>query len=132
LVGKTYPVAAIVPAPLAMEVRPEHWAGFPWHALAATSDLFMPMAYWSFRHDCSTDASHCAYGYTKGNVDKVRALTGKPNVPVHVIGGVGDAISDDDVAKFVAAALASRVYGGSLYDYLTTKPEWWAVLKKLN
>jgi hypothetical protein len=130
--GKTYPIAAIVPAPLAMQVRPEHWAGFPWHSLASSADLFMPMAYWSYRDDCSADPSHCAYGYTKGSVDAVRSLTGKPDVPVHVIGGVGDAISDDDVAKFVSAAEAAHVDGASLYDYQTTKPVWWAQLAKLN
>jgi hypothetical protein len=132
LVGRRYPIAAIVPAPLAMEVRPEHWAGFPWHSLAASSDLFMPMAYWSFRDDCSSVPEHCAYGYTKGNVDRVRSLTGKPHVPVHVVGGVGDAITAEEVARFVSAARQVSVYGGSLYDYQTTKPEWWAELKKLN
>jgi len=92
----------------------------------------MPMAYWSFRDDCSSDPSHCAYGYTRGNVEKVRALTGKPHVPVHVIGGVGDGITADDVQDFVRAANLVNVYGASLYDYQTTKPEWWKILAKLE
>ena len=132
LVGSRYPIGAIVPAPLAMAVRPENWTGFPWRPLAGAANVFLPMAYWSFRDDCSSDPEHCAYGYTKGNVEQVRALTGKPSVPIHVIGGVGDAIADADVARFVAAAQAAHVYGGSLYDYQTTKPAWWAVLAKLN
>jgi hypothetical protein len=132
LLGHRYPIAAIVPAPLQMEVRPDYWAGFPWVSLASSSDIFMPMAYWSFRHDCADNPEHCAYGYTKGSVDKIRALTGKPHVPVHVIGGVADSISTDEVHDFVAAAVKAGVYGGSLYDYLSTKPEYWAPLAKLN
>ncbi len=130
--GSGYPIAAIVPAPLAMEVRPENWEGFPWESLASVSNVFMPMAYWSFRHDCAEKPEHCAYGYTKGNVEKVRVLTGKPSVPLHVIGGVGDEISTDDVGDFVRAANAVNAYGGSLYDYQTTKPEYWPLLAKLE
>jgi hypothetical protein len=130
--GSRYAIAAIVPAPLAMEVRPESWVGFPWRSLADVSNVFMPMAYWSFRHDCAEKPEHCAYGYTKGNVERVRALTGKPRVPVHVIGGVGDEISTDDVSEFVRAANAVDVYGGSLYDYQTTKAEYWPLLGKLD
>jgi len=132
LVGSKYPIGAIVPAPLAMAVRPENWTGFPWRPLAGSANVFLPMAYWSFRDDCSSVPEHCAYGYTKGNVEQVRALTRKPNVPIHVIGGVGDSIADADVARFVSAARAARAYGGSLYDYLTTKKAWWSVLAKLN
>ena len=131
-VGARYPVAAIVPAPLAMEIRPASWAGFPWKALADSSDVFMPMAYWSYRHDCPERPEHCAYGYTKGNVERIRALTGLPSVPVHVIGGVADTITTDDVAKFVSAANTVSAYGASLYDYRTTKPEYWAELAKLR
>ena len=130
--GSRYPIAAIVPAPLAMEVRPESWVGFPWKALADVSNLFMPMAYWSFRNDCAEKPEHCAFGYTKGNVERVRELTGLPRVPVHVIGGVGDEISTDDVKDFVRAANEVNVYGASLYDYQTTKPEYWAHLAKLE
>ena len=130
--GSGYPIAAIVPAPLAMAVRPGNWTGFPWRSLADVSDIFMPMAYWSFRHDCSDKPEHCAYGYTKGNVEQVRALTGKPRVPVHVIGGIGDEISTNDVNDFVRAANAANVYGGSLYDYQTTRQEYWPLLAKLE
>lgn len=131
-VGAAYPIAAIVPAPLAMEIYPHNWTGFPWHSLAAHANVFMPMAYWSFRHDCDTKPQHCAAGYTSGNVQRVRELTGKPGVPVHVIGGVADAITTQEVVDFVNAALAVKVYGASLYDYRTTKPEYWAPLAKLN
>ena len=132
LLGSKYPIAAITPAPPQMEVRPDYWAGFPWRSLGQHADVFMPMAYWSFRHDCPSNPDHCAYGYTRASVEKIRQLTGKPNVRVHVIGGVADAITTQDVIDFVKAATATNAYGGSLYDYFTTKPEYWAPLAKLN
>ena len=130
--GSRYPIAAIVPAPLAMEIRPENWVGFPWKPLAAVSNVFMPMAYWSYRHDCDEKPEHCAYGYTKGNVERIRALTGRPSVPVHVIGGVGDEISTDEVSDFVRGANRVNAYGASLYDYHTTRQEYWPLLAKLD
>jgi hypothetical protein len=131
-VGNGYPVGAIVPSAVAMEIYPQNWVGFPWKSLAADADVFMPMAYWSYRHDCDEKPQHCPYAYTAGNVEKVRELTGKPAMPVHVIGGVADAVTTEEVGEFVKAALAVKVYGASLYDYRTTKPEYWAPLRKLN
>jgi hypothetical protein len=131
-VGSKYPVAAIVPSPIAMEIRPTSWAGFPWEGLAAVSNVFMPMSYWSYRDDCPSKPEQCAYGYTTGNVERVRAWTKRPTVPVHIIGGVGDAITVHEVEDFVRGAMAVRAYGASLYDYRTTKSEFWAHLRKLN
>lgn len=131
-VGATYPVAAIVPSPIAMELRPASWQGFPWQSLAAVSNVFMPMSYWSYRTGCPEEPEQCPGPYTAGNVQRVRAHTGRANVPVHVIGGVADDITTDEVADFVNAAIRVRAYGGSLYDYRTTRPEYWAHLRKLN
>ncbi|MEX2556922.1 MAG: hypothetical protein WEB06_15005 [Actinomycetota bacterium] len=131
-VGAGYPIGAIVPSALAMEIYPQNWVGFPWKSIAAYANVFMPMAYWSYRHDCDSKPEHCAYGYTAGNVQRVRELTEKPGLPVHVIGGVADTITTQEVSDFVKAALAVKVYGASLYDYRTTKAEYWAPLQKLN
>ncbi len=130
--GSGAPVAAITPAPLGMAVRPSAWAGFPWKSLAAVSNVFMPMGYWSYRTGCPSNPSHCAYGYTKGNVTETRRLTGRPTVPVHVIGGVGDGITSTQVWDFVRGAKDARAYGGSLYDYRTTASSYWTPLAKLN
>jgi hypothetical protein len=132
LLGRKYPIAAITPAPPQMEVRPDYWAGFPWRSLGQHADVFMPMAYWSFRHDCDSNPAHCAYGYTRASVEEVRRLTGRPKVPVHVIGGVADSITTEDVVAYVKAATDANAYGGSLYDYFSTKPDYWAPLAKLN
>lgn len=131
-VGGRYPVAAIVPAPIGMATRPQRWAGFPWRELAAVSDVFMPMSYWTFRDGCPEVPEHCAFGYTKGNIEQVRALTGRPDIPLHVIGGVGNECTTAEVVDFVRAAREAGVLGGSLYDYRTTTSAFWGHLGRLN
>lgn len=128
--GRTYPITAITPTPLGMAVAPARWAGFPWRSLAASTDVMMLMSYWSYRDDCPANKDHCAYGYTRGNVERVRALVGK-NVPIHVVGGVGDVIDATEVADFVRAARESKVFGGSLYDLRTTADAFWGLLEIL-
>lgn len=130
--GAAAPIAAITPSPVAMKIRPQNWTGFPWTGLAGVSNVFMPMGYWSYRTDCSSNPSHCAYGYTKGNVTETRRLTGKPGMPVHVIGGVADRVTAAEVSDYVRAAREVRAYGGSLYDYRTTAAAFWASLARLN
>jgi len=131
-VGSRYPMGAIVPPPLGMALRPSHWTGFPWRSLPDGYDVVMPMAYWSFRDDCPHVPSHCAGGYTSGNVAQVRSLTGDRSLPVHVIGGVADSISTSEVSDFVSAARASGVLGGSLYDFRTTAAAYWPPLRRLD
>jgi hypothetical protein len=131
-VGSRYPMAGIVPAPLGMAIRPSHWSGFPWRSLPDGFDVLMPMAYWSYRDDCESVPEHCAYGYTKGNVQQVRALTGDATIPVNVLGGVADSITTQEVHDYVRAARETGSIGGSLYDFRTTKSEYWAALSALN
>jgi hypothetical protein len=51
---------------------------------------------------------------------------------VHVIGGSGDAATTAEVADYVRAAGETSAAGGSFYDYLTTKPEFWPYLEQLT
>lgn len=127
--GGTYPIVAITPAPLQMEVSPSSWAGFPWASIGKYSDAVAPMGYWSYRTDCDTKPEHCAYGYSHGNTTEARRLTG---LPVHIIGGVGNRVTTSEVADFVRAAVNARAYGGSLYDLRTTAAGFWPSLEKLN
>ncbi len=128
-VGGAYPVGAIVPAPGGMALNPTAWAGFPWGAVGRYADVVQPMSYWSYRRDCSAVPAHCPYQYTTGNVAAAARSTG---LPVHVIGGVGDAVTAAGVADFVRGARDARAYGGSLYDYLTTAPAFWPSLAQLD
>ena len=90
------------------------------------------MAYWSFRDDCAQVPSHCASGYTSGNVAQVRSLTGDRSLPVHVIGGVADNVTTSEVADFASAARSAGVIGGSLYDFRTTTAACRSPLRRLD
>jgi len=127
--GRRYPIAAITPPPLQMDVAPLRWAGFPWEGLAEVSDVFMLMSYWSYR-DCGGNPDHCAYPFTHLNVSETRRLVG--DKPVHTIGGVGDVVGTREVADFVRGALHAEAFGASLYDLRTTAPAYWRHLAKLR
>jgi len=127
--GGRYPVGAIVPAPGGMALNPAAWTGFPWAAIGRYADVVQPMGYWSYRRDCPANPRHCPYQYTTGNVTAAARSTG---LPVHVIGGIGDAVSSTGVSDFARGARDARAYGGSLYDYRTTAPSFWPALRQLN
>lgn len=133
-VGNLFPIGAITPAPLGMAIRPQNWVGFPWETLGAKANVMMPMSYWTYRNDCSTNPSHCAYGYTRENIGEVRRLTNRPAITIHAIGGVGgtSSITTQQVADFVRATREESVYGGSFYDFRVTASDYWPELSKLN
>jgi hypothetical protein len=127
--GSSFTVAAIVPSPIGMSLSPSSWTGFPWSQIGRRAHVVMPMAYWSYRTDCGSNPAHCPRQYTIDNVNRARSLT---NLPVHVIGGIGNDVSSSEVSQFVDGARAAHAYGGSLYDYRTTASSYWPYLGKLN
>jgi hypothetical protein len=129
--GARYPLAAIPPPPLQMAVAPEFWAGFPWASLGRSSSEIMLMDYWSARSGCPEIPLHCAYQFTKVNIEQTRALTGN-RVPVHVIGGVATHVTANEVIAFVKAAKDARADGASIYDFGSTDPTWWRALRELR
>jgi len=128
-VGASYPVGAIVPAPLGMAIRPESWTGFPWSQIGRSADVVLPMAYWSYRTTCGSNSSHCPEGYGRENTTEARRLTG---LRVHVIGGIGNDVTTAEVSDFVRGARSASPYGGSLYDYRTTAASYWSPLAGFN
>ena len=126
-VGRSYPVAAIVPPPLQLRILPRHWAGFPWRSLAQYSDAMLLMSYWSDRAGCPAVAKYCAWQYTAQNVVATRRLVG-PRPVVHIIGGVADSINVAQLRAFIKAARSARADGVSIYDVNTTHPSWWRII----
>ena len=122
------PLGAIVMPPVITdEINLAFWPGFPWAELAPLYDVWLPMAYWSFRTE-----EHAEPGfYVSQNIRRLRANLGDPEAMVHAIGGIGaadgSAIVDpgeplatiDDLAPFVAALVAEGTVGGSIYDWAT-------------
>jgi hypothetical protein len=129
--GPNYPLAAIPPPPLQMRLAPSTWHGFPWKQLGNVSSEIMLMSYWSFRSGCPHVRLNCAYEFTKYNVLLTRQMTGD-RVPIHVIGGVGDAILGKQLSQFIHGAIDAHADGASIYDVGTTKPAWWRSLTLLR
>ena len=111
------------------EVNNAYWPDFPWAEVAETYDLLLPMAYWSIRLPEWRDGNR----YVAENIDRIRAATGRPDLPVHVIGGIADGVTVDQVQGMLAAIEAREgVLGASLYDWATSSPQQWATLGPLR
>ena len=120
--GDDYALGAIVPDQLSTSHGNVLWPGFPYRALAATYDVFLPMAYSSFRRAASASG---VYDYTARNIAYVQDVT---NRPVHVIGGLAGDVSADAEAAVVRAARDVGAYGVSLYKYTRYDPGSWTAL----
>jgi hypothetical protein len=120
-------IGAVPLEPVLMEdVNPGYWPGFPWAELAPSYDVWLPMAYWTNRRGDSPWRD--AYTYTAANVDRLRAHIGRPDAPVHVLGGIGDRTSVPDLQGFRTAAAERGAIGGSIYDFRTTAAPHWPEL----
>lgn len=119
-------LSAIVMEPVLMEdVNPSFWPGYPWAGLAEHYDMWLPMSYWTNRRG----PWRHSHTYTAENIARLRAHIGQPDAPVHTIGGVGDRTTVGDLHGMVVAAMEQRAIGGSIYDYRTTQPAFWEVLR---
>jgi hypothetical protein len=130
-VTAAFPVGAITYPPLVMDMNPSQWSAFPWSAVGTQANVVIPMGYWSYRTDCSTNPQHCPYQYTLGNINEARTRTS--GLPVHIIGGIADSVTTQGVTDFMRAAHDARAYGASLYDYrTTTNAQYWTTMAGAN
>lgn len=121
-------LGAIVMPPVVTDViNPAFWPGFPWRDLAPLYDVWMPMGYWTNRTQES--GWRDTFRYTDQNIELLRKDLGNPNAVVHPIGGIGDRSTDEDYRGFLRAATSRGSVGVSIYDYRTTVPSAWAVLR---
>jgi hypothetical protein len=126
-VADDLPVGSIVYPPVVFDVlNPSLWPDFPWAELASHTDVWLPMAYWTYRDDGSPYRD--AYRYTKENVERMVAHAGAPDAPVHVIGGIGDTSTVADYEGFRQAASDAGAIGFSIYDFATFAPDAWAAV----
>jgi hypothetical protein len=121
---------AIVPFnPRGLERRPQTWPGFPWEKLAESADAFAPMIYTGG----GLSGFDATYGYVTRALRLLRVETNRPDVPIHVIGGVADRMGTDELAGFVAAVGDDgATIGVSLYDWMTTPTRAWKALALLT
>ncbi len=122
-VGPGYPLGAITPSPIGMS--PYYWPGIPYRALARDYDVFLPMAYSTLAGARGRNATRA---YLTATVAAVRRSTGDPRIPIHVIGGLSQAMDAKETAGFMQAVAACRPLGYSLYAFAHTRPAAWNAL----
>lgn len=128
-VGEDRALAAITPSAVHLQVvNTSFWPAFPWAELARTYDVVLPMAYWSIR----TGDLRQAERYTGDNIDRIRASTGDPDIPIVPVGGLAEDLSAGDLAGMVRAIEARDASGGSLYDWASSTPDQWEALAPLR
>jgi len=126
MVGDEQPVgAAVYPAVQAEVVNPALWPRFPYKRLAKDIDVWMPMAYWTFRDGQYRDP----YAYTQESIDRLRRNVDDRRAMVHPIGGLAAESSPQDYDAFLRSVRDSRAVGWSMYDYNTTFSSAWPQLR---
>lgn len=107
-------LGAIVPPPVQLEVvNPSYWPDFPWRALESSYDVWLPMAYWTVR----TGEYRDAYRYSEESTRRLRNNLGRPDLVVHIIGGIGDQTTQADLDGLRRAVEDTGSIGGSIYDW---------------
>ena len=123
-VGPAYRLGAIIPSPVGMKRLRHYWPGFPYAGLARQYDAFVPMAYYSSRTHNAAEVAR----YALRSIAIIRAESGRPGLPIHIIGGMASATSTSEAAAFVRTIVSCGVAGFSLYDYSGTNPALWRLL----
>jgi hypothetical protein len=123
-VGASYALGAIIPSPRGMQLLPHYWPGFPYSDLYRIYDVFLPMAYFSYRAHGTAPVAR----YVQRSVGIIRARTGDPDVAIHVIGGISQRTGPAEARGFVRAVHGCRTLGFSLYDFAGTSATAWRTL----
>jgi len=121
--GPEYQLIACVYSPLN---KAPQVALTPWKLIDKYYDVIAPMAYWNGRLQPID-----AYTYTKRTVERVRELTGRSDVAVHVIGdGMGTHASE--IGEFLRACRNSGAHSASLYPNQRTTDEQYMALGRYS
>jgi hypothetical protein len=123
-VGPHRALGAIVPDERSTTVSPGLWPGLPYASLAPVYDVFLPMAYSTYR---GHGASY-VYGYTRANVEFLRSITRRP---VHMIGGLDPGLRPTEPEAVVRGARDGGAIGTSFYDFTGATGSTWRALKSV-
>ena len=126
-VGHRYALGAIIPSPVGIRRHRTYWPGFPYRSLARYYDVFLPMAYATDRHIHGIAATRA---YDAADIAIIRARTGKPHVPIHLIGGLANAMGASETAGFMQAVGDCSPLGYSLYAFSVTRQATWRALAR--
>ena len=124
-VGPHYPLGAIIPSAVGMRRHPRYWPRFPYRPLDRYYDVFLPMAYAT---DAHVRGSTATFAYNAADVAAIRTHTHDPRVPIHLIGGLSNAMGAGETAGFMSAVAACAPLGYSLYAFPGTSRADWTAL----
>jgi hypothetical protein len=127
-VGRRYPLGAIIPSPVGIRRHPKYWPHFPYRSLAGFYNVFLPMAYAT---DAGIRGVRATRAYNTADIAIIRARTGKPHVPIHLIGGLANAMGTKEIAGFMGAVADCSPLGYSLYAFSVTRQATWKALAAL-
>ena len=119
--GRDYALGAIVP-----EAGARYWRGFPYAKVSRQYDVFLPMAYHTFR----VKGGDRVERYARRNVRYIRKASRDRKVPVHMIGGLAADAKASEVRGFVKGSKRKAAVGVSLYDFDSMRDRNWRVLAK--
>jgi hypothetical protein len=126
--GRRYALGAIVPSAVGMRRHPRYWPRFPYRSLDRYYDVFLPMAYATDAHVRGNPAT---YTYDAADIAAIRSHTRDAHVPIHLIGGLSNAMGAGETAGFVRAVAACEPLGYSLYAFPGTSRATWNALTAL-
>jgi hypothetical protein len=127
-VGSRYTLGGIIPSPAGMRDNATYWPKFPYKTVAKYYNVIVPMGYYTYHGDGYASA----YRDTRDNVSIVRAQTGRPGIPIHVIAGLASASSGTETLAYVRALRENGCLGGSMYDWPTTNAADWKALANVR
>jgi hypothetical protein len=120
-------VGAITPDSLSTTIDHGLWPQFPFHAIRRYYDVFLPMAYSTYRAHGGSDV----YAYTRGNITHIRDEAGDPHVPVHIIGGLTrDGVDASEANAVVRAAKEGGALGVSFYGFENSRGHHFRALRR--
>lgn len=125
-VGDRYTLGAIIPSPVGIRRHRAYWPDFPYRSLARYYDVFLPMAYATDRHIRGVAATR---EYDAADVAIIRRQTGKSRIPIHLIGGLANAMGSRETAGFMRAVADCSPLGYSLYAFSVTRQATWRALE---
>jgi hypothetical protein len=124
-VGHGYPLGAIIPSPVGIRRHRHYWPQFPYRQLGRIYDVILPMAYATDRHIHGITATRA---YDAADIAIIRNRTGRPHVPIHLIGGLANAMGTAEIAGFMRAVGDCAPLGYSLYAFSVTRQTTWKAL----
>ena len=127
-VGRGYTLGGVIPSPAGMRDNATYWPGFPYKTVARYFNVIVPMGYYTYHGNSYANA----YRDTRDNVSIIRAQTGRPTIPIHVIAGLASASSGTETLAYVRALREYGCLGGSMYDWATTNDVDWRVLANVR